>query len=102
MTANRKSLLIITAYRITETGGHGVYTVKAQLDKLDKQVRSIKKYRKEFLRDLASFINKMNLDNMLIVVDLNKHIISNAIKQFAIENGLCDCHEFINSLENKH
>ena len=44
----------------------------------------------------------MNLDGMLIAVDLNKHIASNVIKQFMMENRLCDCHEFINGLENKH
>ena len=44
--ANGKTLLVITAYQITETGGQGIYTIKAQLDKLDKQVKSQIEYRK--------------------------------------------------------
>ena len=58
--------------------------MKAQLDIVDKKVKSNATHRREFLDESLTFITIINLTDVIIAADWNKSINSNQIRQFLI------------------
>ena len=56
MEANKKRILIVVLYRISDSSNQRNYTVKAQIDKVGKEVKTAKKHRAEMLKDLTIYI----------------------------------------------
>ena len=56
MEANKKRILIVVLYRIWDSSNQGNYIVKAQIDKVGKEVKMAKKHRAEMLKDLIIYI----------------------------------------------
>jgi len=92
---------LVIEYRIPEMNSEGIYTMKSQIDTVDKVIKSNNTYWKEFLEDLADFVMTVNPTNMIIAADWNEWTESKAMKQFVIKNGLFDVHCIVNNIKPK-
>ena len=76
-----KQVTIIVSYRIPETCSNGVFTVKAQLDKCQKEIKMPQYYYKQMLNNLTVYIdNLLEISEIIIVSDFNKSIDSEGIQ----------------------
>ena len=93
----KKKLTLIITYRIPETYRDRVFTVKVQLDKCYKLVKTTSFYREIIMKDLTKLIDTLKrIDEIILAEDFNEDIDSRNIQQFLIRNGLMEVHTFVN------
>lgn len=99
LKTQKKSIILTTIYRLPNNTNKGIYTIKIQLDKASKQVKSASSHRKEFIKNLLNYIsnNEQNYD-LIIAGDLNESIELNTIQDFMNEYGLIKVHMFVNRI----
>ena len=86
---------IITMYRITNSTQDGILKLRAQYDRINGKVKTVKQYRDEMLVDLSNEIRRIKEDGIkgiIIVGDINQDINHPQIQQFMRENGLYEIH----------
>ena len=93
----KKRLILIITYRIPETCGDGVFTVKAQLDKCHKSVKTTSFHKETMMKDLTELIETLKrIDEIISAGDFNEDIDSRNTQQFLIRNRLMEVHTFVN------
>ena len=99
LKTQKKSIILTTIYRLPNNTNKGIYTIKIQLDKASKQVKSTSSHRKEFIKNLLNYIsnNEQNYD-LIIAGDLNESIELNTIQDFMNEYRLIKVHMFVNRI----
>jgi len=102
MKVNNKGILIITFYCPPDGSAHGVYMVKNQMNLVDKKVKPIQTYRREYLKDITDYIaNQKDINEILVAGDINQDVYSKEIESFLIANSLFNIHQFINETEQE-
>jgi len=92
-----KQVTIIVSYRIPETYSNNVFTVKAQLDKYQKKIKTLQYYHKQILNDLIVYIDNLpETSEIIIAGDFNESVDSEEIQQFLIRNRLMEVHTVLN------
>ena len=76
MEANKKRILIVVLYRIPDSSNQRNYTVKAQIDKVGKEVKMAKKHREEMLKDLTIYITNQQAEVVILASNMNENVYS--------------------------
>jgi len=98
MKANEKRILIIVLYRMPDGSNQGNYMVKVQIDKVGKEVKTIKKHRAEILKDLTNYITNQKAEAVILAGNMIENVYSQEIEQFLIINRLMNVNEVMNGL----
>ena len=79
MQVNNKTNIVITVYRIPATSSEGLIISIAQYNRINAKRRSNNKYRKKILDDIVNYLKHKDFDNLIILADWNKDILSDDI-----------------------
>jgi len=79
------------------TSTSGIYTSRAQQNRVEKQIKTVAIHREELLKDLSKFIRKQSNCEIILARNFNESTTSKRIEQFLVENRLFDIYEFTNS-----
>ena len=90
LKGNRKTIALITTYRLVDYETRGVNSSKAQYERAIGNVKRARHIRAEQLRELSEHVKTCGATDVMVTGDFNESVCSTNTQNFMNETGLFD------------
>ena len=79
LSNGKKSILVISLYRILQATDQGIFTSISQYNQIQGEINTATKYRKQILQNMVQLVEQEVCNNIIIYGDFNQDIASSKI-----------------------